>query len=137
MKPAALVTVCRGATLAAALDLVASFAAHHDGARIEVVVADAAPGLDDAGPGGARLVSGHDVAGEVFGVLATAYAAGRLEAALVPFALRRLRAPPPRPPRGGARGRRRRPGPDRPPRRRGPAAGRLVGRRGRGCLRRR
>src|SRR4051794_495613 len=93
MKPAALVTVCRGATLAAALDLVASFAAHHDGARIEVVVADAAPGLDDAGPGGARLVSGHDVAGEVFGVLATAYAAGRLEAALVPFALRRLGAP--------------------------------------------
>src|SRR4051812_12045127 len=93
MKPAALVTVCRGATLAAALDLVASFAAHHDGARIDVVVADAAPGLDAAGPSGARLLGGRDVAGEAFGVLATAYGPGLLEAALLPFALRRLDAP--------------------------------------------
>jgi glycosyltransferase involved in cell wall biosynthesis/2-polyprenyl-3-methyl-5-hydroxy-6-metoxy-1,4-benzoquinol methylase len=87
MKPAALVTVCRRATLAAALDLAATFAEHHDGARVEVVVADATPDLDEPG-----LVSGATVAGDAFGVLATAYGDERLEAALVPFALRRAGA---------------------------------------------
>ncbi|WCB96573.1 glycosyltransferase [Baekduia alba] len=87
MKPAALVTVCRRATLAAALDLAATFGDHHPGARVEVVVADAAPG-----PAGAALVSGAEVAGAAFGVLATAYGGSELEAALIPFALRRAGA---------------------------------------------
>ncbi|HEY6757908.1 MAG TPA: methyltransferase domain-containing protein [Baekduia sp.] len=85
MRPNALVTVCRRATLPAALDLAATFAEHHPDARVTVVVADAAAGA----PGLPEIETGAEVAGEAFAVLAHAYGGERLEAALVPFALRR------------------------------------------------
>src|SRR5262245_48547579 len=87
-----LVTVCERRRLGQAIVLAESFARHHDGGEVLVVIADEmgeAPSSD----GALRIVTGAEAAGEHHGRLAGALPAAELTEALVPFALASVGAP--------------------------------------------